>query len=70
MVEYEEEGCSAKMEEEGFWFDLSGGALFWEFVVYADEVYSCFGACFIATSICFSVSSSETKNCFSLHCKK
>lgn len=55
-MEYEEESSSAEMEEEGFCFDFGGGALFWEFVVYADAVYSCFGACFIATSTCFSSS--------------
>jgi len=55
-VEYEEESGSAEMEEESFCFDFGGGALFWEFVVYADAVYSCFGACFIATSTCFSSS--------------
>lgn len=67
-MENEEESDSAQMEEEAFCFDLGGGALFWELVVYADEVHSCFGTCFIATPIGFSISGSEAQDCLSLHC--
>lgn len=59
MVEYEEEYCLAKMEEEAFCFNLSNGVLFWKFVVYAYVVYSYFGACFIVTSICFNSQASH-----------